>query len=254
MVFSGMIDGTVSIPILRGICKIYKLSNYSKQKKEILVKRINEYLSILRIQKFIRNKLGGGKDCLCPISMESIKYPCFPFKPKGSTHFIYYNLESLIDYLLQTGDFRDPKTREPYLDSVLHNIDEYKKKVGLKGKSVLLASQNRSIYKKKKDHEDDIMVLERCIDEVVSSITTIMEATMDDNPLVILNSYHFPTYLRYYKRLFTICKFSAKNKIQNTIMIIIDRAERNLCKIRGIEDFILQFMYSIETTYESQFT
>lgn len=248
-----MIDGGIPLPILRGLCRIYKLNNYSKQKKEILIKRLNECHSILRIQKFIRNILMGGKDQLCPISMEPIRYPCFPFKPKASSHFIYYNLESLIDYLLQTGDFRDPKTREPYLDQVLQSIDDYKKRVGIKSKSVLLASQNRSIYKKKKDHEDDIMVLERCIDEVVASITTIMESTMDDNPLVILNSYHFPTYLRYYKRLFTLCKFSAKNKIENTIIIIIDRAERNLCRVSGIEDFILQFMYSIESTYESQF-
>ena len=130
---------------------------------------------------------------------------------------------------------------------------EYKKKVGIKSKSVYLASQNRNIYKKKKDHEDDIMVLERCIDEVVSSITTIMETTMEESPMVILNSYHFPTYLRYYKRLVSLCGFSAKNKIQNTIMIIMDRAERKLCRTPGIQDFILQFMYTIEATYETQF-
>lgn len=248
-----MIDRGISIPILRGLCKLYKLSNYSKQTKEILIRRLNEYLSILKIQKFIRYRFMGGRDQLCPISMEPIRYPCFPFKPKGSSYFVYYNLESLLDYLLQTGDFRDPKTREPYLDETLRSIDSYRKKLGIKSKSVYLASQNRSTYKKKKDHEDDIMVLERCIDEVVSSITTIMESTMDENPLMILNSYHFPTYLRYYKRLFALCKFSAKNKIENTIIIIIDRAERNLCKTRGIEDFILQFMYSIEATYEAQF-
>ena len=52
-------------------------------------------------------------------------YPFFAFKPKGSILFIYYNLIDLADYLITTGDFRDPKTREKYSDDrILQKIDD----------------------------------------------------------------------------------------------------------------------------------
>ena len=64
--------------------------------------------------------------------MEEVRYPCFAFRPKGfmidkckrnGTSFIYYNLEPLVDYLISSGDFRDPKTREPYSETTLKSID-----------------------------------------------------------------------------------------------------------------------------------
>lgn len=242
----------ISVIQLRRLCKIYKLQNFSKLKKKDMVRNINVYISVIKLQRFIR-KIYMAEHNVCPISMEIVKYPCYAFKPKGSKNFVYYNLEYLIDYLIQTGDFRDPKTREPYLDEILKSIDKYRKKIGLRGKSVYAASQNKSIYKRKKDHEDDIMVLERCLDEVISSIRNIMETPRgSDDPKSILNSYHFPTYLRYYKKLFQKSKFAAKHKIQTTIQSVANPNNRILDP-NGIQDFILQFMFTIEATYESQF-
>ena len=241
----------LSVRQLKKLCKIININNYSKLRKNELVNIINYNLSVLKIQRYVRNSL-MGRDAICPISIQSVCYPCYPFRPKGSSNFVYYNLECLIDYLLTTGDFRDPKTREPYTDETLKSIDKYRCKVGIKCKSVYNASQNRNFYKRKRDHEDDIMVLERCIDEVVSSIRGIMEddRTHDDNPRIILNSYHFPTYLRYYKKLLEKCKFSAKNKIDNTIRIMTGRPDiRPLLDPNNLQDFILQFMYTIEATY-----
>lgn len=241
----------ISIDILRRLCKLHKLSNYSKLKKDDLFQMVNKHLSVLKIQRFFRKSLMGG-DAICLISMEPVKYPCYSFKPKGSSYYVYYNLEVFIDYLLQTGDFRDPKTREPYTDDFLKSLDSYKTKVGIKSKSIYQASQNRNVYKKKKDHEDEIMVLDRCIDEVVSSIIGVIERRVDhhNDPRVILNTYHFPTYLRYYKKLLQKCNFSGKLKIQSTIRIITDK---HIMDPNRIQDFVLQFMYTIEATYESQF-
>jgi len=241
----------ISIEMLKRLCKSRKLTNYSKLKKKELFNMLNRFISVIKIQRVFRSSL-MGKDATCLISMDPVRYPCFPFKPKGSNYYVYYNLEVFIDYLLQTGDFRDPKTREPYTDEFLKGIDTYKNKVGIKSKSVYQASQNRTIYKKKKDHEDDIMVLDRCLDEVVSSITGIMERRVDqyNDPKMILNSYHFPTYLRYYKKLLQKCNLSGKLKIQSTIRIITDK---HMLDPNQIQDFVLQFMYTIEATYESLF-
>ena len=246
----------LSVLQLKKLCKLYKITNYSKLRKRALSNLINYNLSILKLQRFFRSIL-MEPDAICPISMEPISYPCYPFKPKGSTKFVYYNLEYLIDYLLQTGDFRDPKTREPYRDEILQGIDKYKSQVGIRAKSVYKASQNRNIYKRKRDHEDDIMVLERCIDEVTSSIRSIMEGSRQEegSPHNILNSYQFPTFLRYYKKLLQKCPFAAESKIKNTIMIITGRPDiRPIIDPYNLQDFILQFLLTVESTYEEMWS
>jgi hypothetical protein len=232
---------------LKKVCKILNIVKYSKLRKDELVYKINTMLAILKLQRHFRNKWINGP---CPISMEPIGYPCFSYKPKGSTTFIYYNLDTLVDYLLQTGDFRDPKTREPYSDETLKAIDKYKNKAGLISKSVYKASCNRNIYRRKKEHEDDIMVLERYLDEIVSSIRGIMETeNICEDRTILLNSYHFPTFLRYYKKLLQLSKETANYKINNTIQIISGSKEQPPIDPYNLQDFILQFFYTIEVTY-----
>ena len=153
---------------LKKICKIIGIRNYSKLKKEEIMLKIEEYYSVIKIQRWFRKNFSSEK--ICSISLDPIRYPCFPYRPKGHKFFIYYNLESLIDYLLTTGDFRDPKTREKYDEDTLKKIDKMKKNNKIKGKNVLYAYKHKGIYKKKKAEEDRILVLERCLDNVVSTI------------------------------------------------------------------------------------
>ncbi len=81
-----------SIDVLKRLCKFKKLANYSKLKKKELFDMLNEHISVIKIQRFFRSSL-MGKDATCLISMEPIRYPCYPFKPKGSSFYVYYNLE-----------------------------------------------------------------------------------------------------------------------------------------------------------------
>ena len=109
-----------SVVNLKKICKRLHITNYSIMKKNELRNEIYKYFSIVKIQKSFRKYFSSEE--ICPISIEPIKYPCFPFKPKGATKFIYYNLEPLIEYLITTGDFRDPKTREKYSSDTLRTL------------------------------------------------------------------------------------------------------------------------------------
>lgn len=59
-----------------------------------------------------------------PIMLEPIgkKKNCFKFeRPNGTV--VRFNIESLVDYLLSSGDFSDPETRIPFSDSDLTEID-----------------------------------------------------------------------------------------------------------------------------------
>ena len=229
---------------LRGICKIKKISNYSKLRKLEVIKLINSNLAILKIQKYLRSKWIDGR--LCPISMQTVVYPCFAFRPKGFT-FIYYNLEPLTDYLLSSGNFSDPKTREPYSDHTLKAIDKCNEcKVG---KSVYKASRNKNRYKQKKDKDEDLEVLEHCIDEVVSSIREILELRSTHDHELILHNFQFPTYHRYLRSVLNKSKDYAKTILTKTIHTICGPEEKPTPDPNNVKDFILQFMWTLEGNY-----
>ncbi len=58
-----------------------------------------------------------------PIMMVPIgKKNCFKFvRPNGTV--VRFNIESLVDYLIASGDFNDPETRIPFSDADLTEID-----------------------------------------------------------------------------------------------------------------------------------
>lgn len=250
MVYNKKDIKNLSIVKLKKLCKIYKINNYSKLKKNELLEKINNTIAVLFIQKNYRKRLMKYEIQLCPISMDIVSYPYFAFKPKGSSNFIYYNIKSLVDYLLITGDFRDPKTREPYKDETLLSIDRVIRSNGIKCKSVYNASTNKVFYKKIKNIEDEIIVLERCLDEIISSIVNIMENEMyNENPKFILNTYHFPAYIRYFKKLYQLCKFSANSQLKSTLTVFINNPGKSFRDHNKLQDFILQFIYTIESTH-----
>lgn len=249
-------NNDLNITQLKKTCKNLKITGYSKLKKDMLLNIVNKNIAILKLQRYFRKKWING---LCPISMDEIKHPCFAFIPKGfeidiskkrSSHFIYYNLEPLVEYLLSSGDFRDPKTREPYSEDILKSIDKCCKQNKLKYKSVFKASNNKTLYRRKREREEDLVVLERCIDEVVSSIRTTMETEEQNyDAKITLNSFHFPTFHRYFRNIFHRSIETSKQVLQNTINVITGPDERPTRDPNNIKDFILQFIYTMEITY-----
>ena len=107
--------------------------------------------------------------------MNVLTYPCFPFRPKGQTLFIYYDLKSISEYLLNSGDFRDPKTREEYSIAHLTLLDKLRKENKIMDKSIVTLSKNKKFYRQKKDNEESILIIERCLDDIISSMRNLLE-------------------------------------------------------------------------------
>ena len=153
---------------LKKLIKAYKINvHISKLRKKDLVNHIERYYASKKIQRFIRTKLGISQ--ICPITLEPVRYPLFAYKLQNNK-FIYYNLQQLSDFLVTTGDFRDPKTRLPYSEQILMKIDLEMTRNKLrvcepKLKSVFLASRNKAYYIKKKQHEESIITLNWLLDE-----------------------------------------------------------------------------------------
>ena len=133
---------------------------------------------------------------LCPVDKKNIwKF----IRPNGSA--VVFNLGTLVDYVLVTGDFSDPETRIPFSDNDLKEIDELTRKAGLRKSSVLEAKRAPQAYIDSKFRRDALLGLERCAGEVVTDILNIIETCDPDEAQMRLLMRELPAFSDYYQQL-----------------------------------------------------
>jgi len=227
----------MKIKELHKFCKINNIKCYHKLNKQQLFQKIKEWQSIIKIQKFFRKSLGFD---ICPITLIKPKYPYFYFKSKD--HFTYYNIEDITNYLLCTSDFRDPKSREEF------TINDIKK---LNNKNLLKEFNNRLInLSLKKEKDEQILILERCLDEVCSSFRTMIEERHINN----INE-EIETYKDFLYQLNNISQNDSSRIIESNINDINTSTIKafSTCKnpieylmIDKIRDFLVSHLYQIK--------
>jgi hypothetical protein len=239
---------SISSKDLKKICKLNGMKNISKIRKNDLIRDLLRLFSIVKIQRFFRNSFGNDT---CPISMSKIVYPMYPFRPKGQRIFIYYNLKDLVEYLLSSGDFRDPETRQEYSSNDLQLINDLKKQNKIPGKSIISAHKNIGFYKKKKENEDDILIIERCLDDIISSMRNLLiDADRRRHAQHTLHNLLFLSFRMFFKRFVQISDISGSHALlDRTISIInetVDRSIEKSSEIELIRDSIIQFLYQLK--------
>lgn len=212
----------LSVKHVRLASKKVGIKGYSKLKKNEIIEKIVKLYAIRIIQKrYIKYK---ALNTLCPISLEPIHHPYWSKKTQKGR--IYYNLEPLASFLVSSGDFRDPNTRESYSDEEIASIDSLIKlnKIKLR-KSVKKAKESPMFYKRLKENEEQIDILmERIryifwsirdhIEDIyngygdIKELTTQMEVT------------YFPTVKEYIRLLQRRDKRSMKNAFLDMTRII----------------------------------
>jgi len=80
-------------------------------------------------------------------------------RPNGTT--IKYNVDTLVDYMLSTGDFSEPESRIPFLDEELKQVDTIAKAAKLGKGSVYDAKRRPEKYKEKRLSQDVLVGIER---------------------------------------------------------------------------------------------
>jgi hypothetical protein len=141
---------------------------------------------------------------LDPIMLTVIPRNAKTFKfsrPNGTV--VQFNVATLIDYLLATGDFTDPETRIPFSEKDLQDIDALGVELGLGKSSVLAAKRNVNGYSEAKFRRDALLALERCAGEVIADMLQIVENYDPDEAQMELAMTEFPVFLDYYRQMKT---------------------------------------------------
>ncbi len=251
---------TCTLITLKNLCKLLRIKNYSGLKKNELILTINKHHATIKLQRWIRKILSKNESC--PISCESIKYPCFAFKTSNNI-LIYYNLYALRSFLIKSGDFRDPSTRSKYNDKQLLEMDniyntfkpkpnsteQLVKKQENKDdyfKSVFKASKSKMFYEKMKEKEQELLIFERILDSICDDIVTLI----NDNVFTLdtLKSMYLYDYRTQFTRLLNRSKTHAEYIINRNIENLnqVNRKEKsynnNQCKTC---EYVVIYLYQL---------
>eukprot|EP01041_Mallomonas_annulata_P007520 gene7520-15396_t len=158
-----------------------QIPDYKSMSKSQLFKKLKEQFDFERLQRAnSRNSLGKRSSSENDDTVESVSsnYPKnkkikmnkevnkidpIMFAPLSKYTFrfvrsngtcVLFNVESLVDYLLATGDFTDPETRIPFSDSDLKTIDRLAIKAGLHKASVYQAKKNPQQFTEQRFRRD----------------------------------------------------------------------------------------------------
>jgi hypothetical protein len=165
----------MDVAILKKLCKNENVKNCSKLKKGELFETFNSILAVRIIQRCYRRHF--YKNATDHITLESVSYPCFIYRTK-SKKLYFYEYESIIKYIMKTGDCRDPMTRENYSDDDLKRLDSEAKKFNLKYRSCYKIKKNLSYARRIRNRENEILSFQMRLDELKEMVYYIIQSEM----------------------------------------------------------------------------
>jgi hypothetical protein len=141
------------------------------------VREYNKHLSAIKIQKVFREYFYRNAED--HITLERVEYPCFIFQTKSGKCY-FYSYESIVKYIMKTGDTRDPMTRTQYSDELLTRLDTDVKKYlpHLKFKSTLKIKKNPDYARRIRNRENEILNYQTRINEIRESIIVAVDSDM----------------------------------------------------------------------------
>jgi hypothetical protein len=194
-----------TLPILKKICKINKIKNYSKLNKIDILEILNKHKSASYIQKNLRNKLMPSE--LCPITFDLLQYPFISIK--NNKIFRYYSLDGLINYYNVSKDYRDPFTKE---NISTHKINEINSLAKFYKKKQILLPSRRSVNSQRRT---ELLTILCCINDVVNNIMSTTQLTSD-----YIYNYAVPQLMTYVYYLIIRCRIQTRSILQHFIDII----------------------------------
>lgn len=153
----------------------------------------------------------GNNNCLesfkkqrDPITLADIEDHKFVFSRKvpGAKEInVEYNVSSLVDYFLSSGDFWEPETRLELTDQDLVTLDLQVKRAGLERPSVLEAKRNSDYFREQKWQREVLTGLERLTGDIVSDMLMVIEKMNSEEGQLKLVMSLFPAFEDYHSQM-----------------------------------------------------
>ncbi|CAM9335134.1 unnamed protein product [Heterosigma akashiwo] len=134
-------------------------------------------------------------------SLDKHKFIFFRQLPGGDYVHVEYNLSSLIDYFLKSGDFVEPESRIEFTDEDLLRLDLQAKMAGFQKPSVYEAKKNPAKFEKERQEQALLTGLERCAGDTISSMMAVVENMSSEDGQIILLADLLPSFLNYYEKM-----------------------------------------------------
>ena len=167
----------IDIKQFRKLCKMNGIKGYSGKKKEWMLDILNCHRASRKIQHHWRKKFYA--EAVDSIDFDDVSHPCFIYKPVDGKRY-FYRFETIISYIIKTGDVRDPCTRITYTDEELTRLDELAKCYGYKYRSTLKIKKNRNYIRRIQERQNIVSTLECRLSEITQNIEYILENNIFD--------------------------------------------------------------------------
>uniref|UniRef100_K3WA07 Uncharacterized protein n=1 Tax=Globisporangium ultimum (strain ATCC 200006 / CBS 805.95 / DAOM BR144) TaxID=431595 RepID=K3WA07_GLOUD len=151
-----------------------------------------------------------GINTLDPIMMTELGPHTFEFERTNGS-IVVYNVDTLVQYILATGDFTEPQTRIPFSEENLRRIDYEAKVAKLNLKSVWEAKNNKHKFEEQKVKRDGILGLERCAGEYVTKMLDVVESDDSEEGEMMLIMSLFPSFSDIFEQIRASDKEYAKH-------------------------------------------
>ncbi|KAF4320094.1 hypothetical protein BBO99_00005909 [Phytophthora kernoviae] len=181
---------------------------------------------------------------LDPIMLAELGPHTFEFvRSNGSV--VVYNVESLVQYILATGDFSEPETRIPFSDDDLRRIDQEARKAKLNEKSVMDAKNNKHKFEEQKVKRDGILGLERCASEYVNKMLEIVESDDPEEGEMLLIMSVFPSFSDIFEQIRRSDAEYAKHSMDHFMQYMKGPKNRPTVDTSGLLPVILGFLEDV---------
>jgi len=179
---------------LRLFCKLVGLK-VSRLNKLELFDNYNKFLASKIIQKKFRQHF--YKNAEDPILLEKVSYPCFIYRTKHG-NCLFYNYDSIIRYIMKTGDCRDPITRADFTDEDLSRLDNSVKFhfPDTRYSSTLKIKKNINYARRIRNRENEILSYQTQLEELRNKLLILIESdlvSLNFNEPIVIESIQYST-------------------------------------------------------------
>ncbi|OWZ07488.1 hypothetical protein PHMEG_00020113 [Phytophthora megakarya] len=181
---------------------------------------------------------------LDPIMLTELGQHTFEFTRRNGS-VVIYNVDSLVQYILATGDFSEPETRIPFSDEDLRQIDVEASKAKLNENSVVDAKKNKHIFEEQKVKRDGILGLERCASEYVNKMLEIIESDDPEEGEMLLIMSVFPSFSDIFEQIRRNDSEYAQHSMDHFIQYVNGPNNRPTVDHSGLMPVILSFLEDV---------